>query len=368
MKHIIILFSLLFSVPVFAQVDVTISGQIISHTAKEVVLSRREGKKVVSYLKAPIDKDGKFSIKGSVPEKDYYVLAINKLENINLVIEGNDDIKVYTDEKNITQFSNIVGSTPSNNIHKFLIDFKIYNAELQKNQQAIKQNQGNRDSIGAVMDQLKTNFNFKRDRFARENKNSPALIVILNLYDKEKEFKSYEKVSQELIAGFPNSPTTKRAQAELDHYKKKQEASLTTAIGKKAPEIEMPLVNGEQLKLSELKGNVVLLDFWASWCGPCRAENPNVVKLYNKYKDSGFTVYSVSMDSNKDKWLQAIEKDQLTWPSHVSDLKGWSSSGGRTYGVSSIPTTYLIDKKGKIIRKNLRGAQLDEALKELFGF
>jgi thiol-disulfide isomerase/thioredoxin len=368
MKQIVILFTLILSTSVFSQIDVSISGQIISHTAKEVVLSRREGKKIVPYLKAPIDKDGKFSIKGSVPERDYYVLAINKLENINLVIEGNDEIKVYTDEKNITEFSNIVGSTPSNNIHKFLIDFKIYNAELQKNQQAIKKNQGNRDSITAVMDQLRTNFNFKRDRFARENKNSPALIVILNLYDKEKEFKSYEKISKELINGFPNSPTTKRAQAELDHYKKKQEASLTTAIGKKAPEIDMPLENGTSLKLSDLKGKVVLLDFWASWCRPCRAENPNVVKLYNKYKDEGFTVYSVSMDSDKNKWLLAIEQDQLAWPTHVSDLKGWSSTGGRTYGVSSIPTTDLIDKNGKINNKNLRGSQLDRALEEIFGF
>lgn len=368
MKKFILLFATLFSLTTFAQINVKISGQIINHTAKEVSLNRREGKKVKTYLTAPIDKDGKFSISGTVEERDFYVLAINKNENINLVIEGDDDIKVYTDEHNSTEFTNIVGSTPSNNIHKFLIDFKKYNNKLKLNQEAIKNNRGSKDSISAVMDQLKTNFNYKRDRFARENKKSPALIVILNLYDKQKNFKSYEKIAKEFIASFPNSPTSKRAQAELDYHKKKQEANDKTSKGKQAPEIDMLTVDGKSLKLSDLKGNVVLLDFWASWCRPCRAENPNVVRLYNKYKDHGFTVYSVSMDSDKKKWQAAIEKDQLTWPNHVSDLKGWTSTGGRTYGVSSIPTTFLIDKKGKIVNKNLRGASLEEALKELFGF
>ena len=112
----------------------------------------------------------------------------------------------------------------------------------------------------------------------------------------------------------------------------------------------------------------MLLDFWASWCGPCRAENPNVVNNYQKYKDAGFTVMSVSLDSNKDKWLAAIAADQLSWPNHVSDLGGWQSKVAQLYGVNSIPFTVLLDKEGRVIATNLRGAALEQTLQQLFGF
>jgi thiol-disulfide isomerase/thioredoxin len=124
----------------------------------------------------------------------------------------------------------------------------------------------------------------------------------------------------------------------------------------------------KKMKLSDLQGQVVLLDFWASWCGPCRAENPNVVKNYQKYKDAGFTVMSVSLDSNKDKWLAAIAADQLSWPNHVSDLGGWKSKVAQQYGVNSIPFTILLDKEGRVIATNLRGAALEQTLQQIFGF
>lgn len=108
----------------------------------------------------------------------------------------------------------------------------------------------------------------------------------------------------------------------------------------------------------------MLVDFWASWCGPCRQENPNVVKMYNKFKDKNFEILGVSLDQSKDKWVAAIEKDGLVWK-HISDLKGWQSAGGQAYQVSSIPATYLLDKEGKIIAKNLRGAALEKKLEEI---
>jgi peroxiredoxin len=137
-------------------------------------------------------------------------------------------------------------------------------------------------------------------------------------------------------------------------------------VGDKAPDITLPDRSGKMASMSALtKGKVVLLDFWAAWCGPCRHENPNVVKAYHKFKDKGFTVFSVSLDNNKDKWLEAIKKDALEWDTHVSDLKGWQSEGARKYGVTGIPATYLIDKNGVIIAKNLRGAQLEQKLSEI---
>lgn len=136
-------------------------------------------------------------------------------------------------------------------------------------------------------------------------------------------------------------------------------------IGEEAPDIALPDANGKIIKLSDLKGQIVLLDFWASWCGPCRGEMPNVVEAYNQYNSKGFTVYSVSLDSDKNRWLSAIQQDGMVWDAHVSELKKWDSDAAREYFVRGIPATFLIDKDGIIIGKNLRGAALHKKLAEL---
>lgn len=140
-------------------------------------------------------------------------------------------------------------------------------------------------------------------------------------------------------------------------------AGKIPSVGDKAPEIALSAPDGTVIKLSSLKGKVVLIDFWASWCGPCRKANPGVVKVYEKYKAQGFTVYSVSLDQNKDRWVQAIAKDGLAWDNHVSDLKFWNNKAAADYGVEAIPATFLIDRNGVIIDSDLHGNSLEGAVK-----
>ncbi len=145
---------------------------------------------------------------------------------------------------------------------------------------------------------------------------------------------------------------------------KRVEDKQGTMVGYKATNFSQTTPDGKKISLSDFKGKYVLVDFWASWCRPCRMENPNVVAAYNRFKDKGFTILGVSMDSNKDPWVAAIKQDNLTW-THVSDLKGWGNEVGKLYNVTGIPQNFLIDKDGKIVAKDLRGAALDEKLAEI---
>jgi thiol-disulfide isomerase/thioredoxin len=168
----------------------------------------------------------------------------------------------------------------------------------------------------------------------------------------------YLYYAEKYVAHFPNTANAARFRQDLEKFG-------MVRLGATAPDIVMASPDGKDLKLSSLRGKIVLIDFWASWCGPCRRENPNVVRLYEKFKSKGFDIFSVSLDQTKEKWLAAIEQDKLSWPNHVSDLKGWQSAAGKLYGVTSIPQTVLVDRDGKIIAKNLRGEALERKLEQL---
>ena len=208
--------------------------------------------------------------------------------------------------------------------------------------------------------------------FIDQNMGSPASLSGLSQLNLDTDMDYYEKVQDALKEDFGHSFYYKMVGTQIESYKKKkklaesgqvqrQEKNSKYSSGMVAPNIKMDGPGGKTKELKDLRGNVVLIDFWASWCKPCRRENPNLVRTYQKYKDDGFEVFSVSFDKNKDRWIQAIENDNLTWDGHVSDLQGWQNAAGQEYGISSIPHTILLDAT------KLRGAALEQKLAEVFG-
>jgi thiol-disulfide isomerase/thioredoxin len=194
--------------------------------------------------------------------------------------------------------------------------------------------------------------------FLSNHGKSLASLAIVEKLDKDRYLDVYQKLDASLSKALPKSAYV------LDYHKRVEELARF-APGTLAPDIKLNTPDGQELALSSLRGKVVLLDFWASWCGPCRRENPNVVRIYDRYKEKGFTVYSVSLDKNKGNWTEAIQKDRLTWTHHVSDLGYWNSSVVPLYKIEGIPLTFLLDKEGKIVAKGLRDKELEKKVAEL---
>ncbi len=285
---------------------------------------------------AVVDATGKFVMEGKAPEKCIARLRVGNTKNgVLLIVDNKESMNIEGDANTLRNYLyEVTGSSESSTLQK------LYQ---QLSQRILKPN----DLVNFI-----------------DTTSSPylAYLAVNNLKPAE-HYDVFKKVENRLNKEAAGS-------ALAGDYKKFMASNASiqnTMPGKPAPDISAPTPDGKELALSDLRGKVVLLDFWASWCGPCRRENPNVVRMYEKYKDKGFTVYSVSLDNNKNKWLKAIDKDGLVWDSHVSELKKWNSKAAGAYGVKSIPTTFLVDGEGKIIGKNLRGSQLGAKLAEIYG-
>ena len=193
--------------------------------------------------------------------------------------------------------------------------------------------------------------------FIKANTGSIASLFFVDRLNIDEHFDVYEALDNDLFVKYPENFFVKNFHGRVANSKK-------LAVGGEAPEIALPDPDGNIVKLSSTRGKVVVIDFWASWCGPCRKESPNMVRIYNAHKDEGFTIFSVSLDKTKDAWVKAIKDDNLSWI-HVSDLKFWQCEAAQTYNVTAVPYTVLLDRQGKIVAKNLRGQELENKIIEV---
>ena len=327
-----------------------------------------------------VDKDGNFSF--SNPQNGYTFIGIGETPmTAALIIANSDDQIVVTGTKeNWIQDYAISGSEHSIAMKEYFQKRQEYSNGIQalkaEMQSVGQNNQAALDAINVRGMAMQEAFETYKYNFIAENINSPAVYAAYqDIFDLQKDEKILKDMSATLSKYMPNTVFSQAVEQKYQQaIQMKQQVQTpppppagAIKVGSPAPELNFPGVDGKNISLKSLKGKVVLLDFWASWCGPCRKENPNVVKLYNQYKDKGFTVYSFSLDQDKNKWINAIQADGLIWPNHTSDLKGWNSAGGAIYNVNSIPVTYLIGTDGKIIAIGLRGIELENKLKEILG-
>ncbi len=368
--------------------NTTINGVISDGAGTKILLYEFKDEKPIAIDSLTIDNSGTF--KFVIPMKGYGFYGIG--ENFNqaalVLVKGGDALNLKGTLASWNLNFEVEGSDETKTLteyYKKRYDFgvKMQELQVQANQIVVGDEQA-KASIQASSDSLIAEFeNYKYD-YINKNINSPAVyIAFADIYDLEKDYELLVSIEATMTKNMPGSSFAKQVsdkvkqgkammeeKASYEEQTKIMEAQMLTAgigVGLPAPEISLPNPTGKNITLSSLKGKVVLLDFWASWCKPCRMENPAVVKLYNQYKDKGFTIYSVSFDDQKENWTAAIQADGLVWPNHVSDLKGWQSAAGATYMVQSIPQTFLIDTDGKIIAVGLRSEELAEKLKEIFG-
>jgi len=351
--------------------NVTISGKLDNTDGKQLILTRFANNKPISLDTVDFTNTGEFQLAINVPQTDFFRLAVDQRNGAIFILSPGENVTINGDVNDMDTDLSVSGSENTEllwSYYKKAAEFSKKDQELRKQIGELPQDQvTEKQNMIDEFNSLNKEFSDYTKVFIDENASSPAVLPALGRLDIEADFDYFLKARDGLKSTFATSQYYKDLENNITKFEAEKLKLKMFEPGNEVPNITQNDPFGNSRSLSDLKGNVVLIDFWAAWCRPCRVENPNVVRLYNKYHNDGFDVFSVSLDKSQDKWVQAIEADGLIWENHVSDLKYWQSAAAKLYNVSSIPFTVLIDREGKVIATKLRGTSLEAKLKEIFG-
>lgn len=345
---------------------VKITGKIENAIPQgEVILERYDAGQITPVETVYSDHEGNFEIEMSIDGPGFYRINVYGQQFETLVL-NKEDLKVTAEGDGGSEIS-VTGSQDTRNIDKLYEFLGSYQGVVTAfNQKYITAREGGDpallESLTAEGMSLEKGKIERLKELAWEFDGSLVSLLITDyIPNKSDEYNFLDSLATKLQKEIPGSKDVDYFVSNLGLFKP------AVSIGEIAPDITLPTPEGVAINLSDLKGKYVLLDFWAGWCKPCRAENPNVVNMYNKYHEKGFDVFSVSLDRTRGQWVDAIAKDGLIWPNHVSDLKYFQSAAAMKYKVNAIPFALLLDPEGRVIGKNLRGRQLQNKLASIFG-
>ncbi len=349
--------------------EFTVKGQVKNGTSGEKVYLQLPGQSPVLLDSTTLEGDGSFVLKGIEKEGgSIYQINLGHRQLINLLAEGGETFSLTANAgsgsaNGIQSEAEVTGSRNMEYYNRIMTLIVPMQQNVTQWNEAYAVAEEKKDT--KQMEEIRRNFQAAEKELVGKIKGMLpemgtsfiAVFAANNFLNPQEDLDILVELAKRVEK---ENPAPKYAQMFVGGIKRIKGLSE----GETAPDFTLEDPDGNPVKLSSLRGKYVLIDFWASWCGPCRMENPNVVKMYNKYKDKNFEIYGVSLDKDKKAWLKAIKDDGLIWV-HGSDLKYWQSDVGQAYGVSAIPATFLLDKDGKIVAKNLRGAALEAKVAEL---
>ena len=362
----------------------SLTGKLDNAKGDKIILGKLTQTSIQPVDSAVLDEKGEFSFSNVISKNpEYYLLRIGQKGYLYLILDSADQVNITGDADSIMATYKVTGSKDCEILSK---SSKHNLANLMRVDSISKIYQSNiknpkLDSIKKSLDKVYMDiFKDEQDYVKNTIKNNmSSLASYMLLYQQlgnqnflinpQDNMDLFEKVDDALYSKYPNNAYAQALHSYIIQFKEQlkaqQQAQKNTAIGTVAPDFELPTPDGKTIKLSDLRGQYVLLDFWASWCRPCRGENPNVVAAYKKYHSKGLEIFQVSLDKSKEAWVNAIKKDGLGEWKHGSDLQYWQSAPAKLYNVQSIPANFLLDKDGKIVATNLRGPALEAKLSEL---
>jgi len=352
----------------------TITAQVEGAGGKTLYFDKFVGNKPVHVDSVKLDAEGKGTMHLPAMPLDFYSLTLGGDQVLILLLDSAENLSFTAREDSLQAPQRVEGSVNTALLHQYFNDAKAFDLENQQLVSRLRADRNDSTAMGQYA-KLNTSFQAKTRQFIQDHMRSPAVLAALNRLDIQQEMPLFQQVRDSLRKSIPKSEYFTSYSEQVDRtaqqlaaqkQQEEQQAMLENLIpvGSEAPDFTQNTPEGKPISLKSLRGKVVLIDFWASWCRPCRMENPNVVKAYNKYHSKGFDIIGVSLDKTKEAWVNAIKQDGLTW-NQVSDLQFWNNAAAQQYGVSAIPYSVLVGRDGKVLGKNLRGAELEAKLAEV---